>query len=117
MFTKVRISFLFILNSFSVIFYLIHSGMPPLELTNQTLITGIFWNSILLIPVLIPLFFDNIVIRWIVFLFGILITLSNCVLAVGYLLDAQLNFGILVLVWSFNGIIATVLSYKWIKMK
>lgn len=118
LFLRIRISFLFIINSFSVIFYLLHSSIPPLELTNQMIITGILWCAFLLLPAIISLFFKASFMRWGTFIFGIIASIINLLLSFGYLADNQLSFGILIfLFWGGISISATIISYKWIKAK
>jgi hypothetical protein len=113
---RLRLFALYLINALGIIIYLFNLVLTPLELTFGTFASGIYWFVILLIPAVIPVFFKNKICRYITFILGVLITLINLVIGLGYILDDQFKFGmILVLYWGVFGILASVISLKWIK--
>lgn len=113
---KLQLFALYLINALGIIIYLFNLVITPFELTFGTFIFGVYWFVILLIPAVIPIFFKNKVWRYITFILGILITLINLFVGLGYILDDQFKFGmILVLYWGVFGVLASIISLKWIK--
>jgi len=107
---------LFLINSLGIIFYLFDSVISPYELTYGIFLTGIYWFLFMLIPAIIPIFTNKKLWKYITFIIGLLITLINMVIGIGYMIDNQIKFGLLLLLyWGIFGITASVNSFKWIK--
>ncbi len=113
---RLRLFALYLINALGIIIYLFNLVLTPLELTFGSFTSGIYWFVILLIPAVIPVFLKNKICRYITFIFGVLITLMNFFIGLGYILDDQFKFGmILILYWGTFGILASIISLKWIK--
>ncbi|MDM8162243.1 hypothetical protein QUH73_20690 [Labilibaculum sp. K2S] len=113
---RLRLFALFLINALGIIIYLFNLVITPFELTFGTFTSGIYWFVILLIPSIIPVLFQNKIWRYTTFIFGVLITLINLFIGVGYVLDDQFKIGmILMLYWGIFGILGSIISLKWIK--
>ena len=107
---------LFLMNSLGIIFYLFESVISPYELTYGIFLTGIYWFLFMLIPAMIPIFTNRKFWKYSTFIIGVIVTLINSAIGIGYMVDNQLKFGLLLLLyWGILGITASVNTFKWIK--
>jgi hypothetical protein len=113
---RIQLFALFLINALGIIIYLFNLVVTPYEFTFGTFISGTYWFIILLIPAIIPIIFNNKIWRYITFILGILITIINLFVGLGYILGNQIQLGLIfILYWGVLGITAVVFSYKWIK--
>ncbi len=113
---KFKVSILNIINALGILIYLFNLVITPFEFTFGTFSFGIFWFILLLLPAIVPILFNSKAWKYFAFILGIICTLFNLVIGLGYILDNQMQIGLmLIFYWSIFGVLAIVFCFKWIK--
>jgi hypothetical protein len=117
-FLKLKISVIFGFNLLNIFFYLQNISLQPFQLTYGVFLGAIKLCLIYLIPVLVPLFFNKIVFRWIAFIVSIVIAVINVGIGVVFAIDGQIQYGLFVIIiFGSVSILGAFSIYKWIKYK
>ena len=110
---KNKLFALYLLNALGMIFYFF-SLEVSFQLTHGTFLMGLYWFILLFFPAIITVLFNSKIWRYIAFILGLLTTIINIIVSIGYLMDNEFIFGlILILYWGILGITASIFSYKW----
>ena len=113
---RIQLFALYLINSLGIIIYLFNLIVSPFEFTFGAFLLGIYWFIILLIPAIIPVIFNSKILRYITFILGVLVTIVNLFVGIGYIMDNQLIFGLIIMFyWGTLGVTASIFSLKWIR--
>jgi len=119
-FNRIRISLMFFVLLIGFIIYMIRQFIYPLEMSIGIFNTIAVWIAISLIPVLIPLLFDNKIMKVLTLIFGGLIMLVDVLLPLTIIIDNEskepITWGILMIaICILSGLTGIVLTVKWLK--
>jgi hypothetical protein len=114
---KFKLFALYLLNAVGTFIYLFML-VVSFQFTYSTLLSGICWFVLLLIPAIITILFKNKTWNYVAFIISILTTLVNLFICIVFLMDSPLiiNF-ILLLYWGIIGISSLIFSFKWMIKK
>lgn len=119
-FERIRISMTFLVLLIGFMIYVIRLFIVPLEMTIGVFNTASIWIAVSLIPILIPLLYENKTMKVLTFIFGGLIMLVDIVLPltiiIGNEMSEPITWGILMItICGVSGLTGMLKTLKWIK--
>ncbi|WP_321348303.1 hypothetical protein [uncultured Draconibacterium sp.] len=119
-FERLRISLTFLVLLIGFMIYVIRLLIAPLEMTIGVFNTVTVWIFISVIPVLIPLLFENKIMRVLTLILGGLIMIVNMALPLTIIIGNEMNEPItweilMIIICGFSGLTGIVKTMKWIK--
>ncbi|MGZ2369232.1 hypothetical protein ACXR6G_05570 [Ancylomarina sp. YFZ004] len=119
-FERIRISMTFLVLLIGFMIYVIRLFIVPLEMTIGVFNTASIWIAVSLIPILIPLLYENKTMKVLTFIFGGLIMLVDIVLPLTIIIGNEMNepiiWGILMItICGVSGLTGMLKTLKWIK--
>jgi hypothetical protein len=114
---KFKLFALYLLNAVGTFIYLF-TLVVSFQFTYSTLLSGICWFILLLIPAIITILFNNKIWNYVAFIMGILTTFVNLFICVVFLINSPLMINLILLFyWGIIGISTLIFSFKWMIRK
>jgi len=119
---RIRISLIFLIMLIGFMIYVIRLFVAPNEMTIGVFNMVSVWIAISLLPIFIPLLFDNRAMKILTLIFGGMIMLIDIALPltviVGNDMNEPITWGVLMaIICSVSGLTGILQTLKWIKNK
>ncbi|RZT91027.1 hypothetical protein EV201_3367 [Ancylomarina subtilis] len=117
---RIRISLMFLVMLIGFMIYVIRQFVEPVEMTIGVFNTVSVWIAVSLLPVLIPLLYDNKAMKILTLIFGGMIMLIDIALPLMVIIGNEMNepitWGIImVTICCVSGLIGMLQTLNWIK--
>jgi hypothetical protein len=117
---RIRISLMFLVMLIGFMIYVIRQFVEPVEMTIGVFNTVSVWIAVSLLPVLIPLLYNNKAMKILTLIFGGVIMLIDIALPLMVIIGNEMNepitWGIImVTICGVSGLIGILQTLNWIK--
>ena len=111
---RIQLFALYLLNALGTIFYLFSLSLQPYELSYGLLSSSFAWFCFALVPAILPLFYDTKSVKVVAITIGFIILLIQMAICYSYLLNNQIFFGVMFLMyWGTFILLALFKTFKW----